>query len=451
MNKKLTAITSKMSPGLRKIASSIGWLFVERIVSMFLSLSVGLWVIGYLGAGDYGKFSYCVSFVALFEPVARLGLDAIAVRDLVKEEEANQEIMGTIFLLKAIGSLVMFLAIGVSVWLVNREPQLSWMSIIIAIGLLFNSFDTIDFWFQSQVISGELAIVRSILLAINSGIKISFIYFKFPLIAFIWLVLADAILRAMGMIWLYYQRKQSIWRWQIDRTRIKIILKESVPLILSSVMVSLYMRIDQVMLGVMSTDEQVGNYAAAVRISEVWNFIPIAICASVFPAIVRAKQTSQQVYQQKIQQLYDVIAWISLVLAVGIGLSAQTIMPWLLGQEYLAAGKILMVHIWSAPFAFLGIAGCQWLMAENLSQYTFTTTALGTLTNIILNLLLIPNYGGLGAAIATAISYGVASHLSFLLSPRIFYNGWMLTKALFIPIRISQNLKYLKSIQKTFF
>jgi O-antigen/teichoic acid export membrane protein len=451
MRKKLAAVTGKMSPNLRKIIRSISWLSGERILAMFLSLSVGLLVTRYLGAENYGKFSYCISFVALFEPVARLGLDAIAVRDLVKEEDATQEIMGTTFLLKAIGSLLMFLTIATTVWFVNRESQLAWMTIIVAVSLLFNSFDAIEFWFQSQVISGELAIVRSILLVINSGVKVCLIWLKFPLIAFIWVALADAILKAIGTILLYRRHKKSLFNWQIDLTRIKTMLKESIPLILASVMTSIYMRIDQVMLGVMSTNTEVGNYAAAVRISEVWNFIPIAICASVFPAIIRAKQNSKEQYQQKIQQLYDSLAWISIILAVGIGLSAQTIMPWLLGEEYVAAGKILIVHIWSAPFAFLGIAGCQWLMVENLSHFTFLLTSLGTISNILLNWLLIPHFGGWGAAIATAISYGIASHLVFLLSPPLFHNGWMLTKALFIPIRFTQNLNYLKSVQKMFF
>jgi O-antigen/teichoic acid export membrane protein len=451
MSNKLTAIAEKMSPNLRKILSSISWLSAERILAMFLSLSVGLLVTRYLGAENYGKFSYCLSFVALFEPVARLGLDAIVVRDIVKEEEATPEIMGTAFLLKAIGSSVMFLSIALSVWWVNKDHQLAWMTIIVAVSLLFNAFDAIEFWFQSQVISGEVAIVRSILLVINSGVKLFLIWYKFPLIAFIWVVLVDAILKAIGTILLYYKHKKSLFKWQIDRLRIQAMLKESIPLILASVMTSIYMRIDQVMLGVMSTDAEVGNYAAAVRISEVWNFIPIAICASVFPAIIRAKQNSKEQYQQKIQQLYDSIAWISLILAVGIGLSAPTIMPWLLGEEYVAAGKILIVHIWSAPFVFLGIAGCQWLMVEDLSHITFVLTSLGAISNILLNWLLIPRFHGLGAAIATAISYGIASHLFFLLSPRLFYNGWMLTKALFIPIRISDNLNYLKSIQKMFF
>ena len=121
-----------------------------------------------------------------------------------------------------------------------------------------------------------------------------------------------------------------------------------------------------------------------------------------------------------------------------------------LGEEYTKAGEILAWHIWAGPFVFLGIARGQWLMAENLVWFSFATTSLGTIINLLLNFLLIPNYGGVGAAIATVISYAVASHVACILYPPMFDAAWMLTKALFVPFRLRQNLIYLSDVKKIF-
>ena len=86
-------------------------------------------------------------------------------------------------------------------------------------------------------------------------------------------------------------------------------------------------------------------------------------------------------------------------------------------------------------------------MAENLVWFSLATTSLGAVTNILLNLVLIPNYAGTGAAIATVISYAVVSHLACIFYPPMYDTVWMLTKALFIPLRIRQNWIYLKYIK----
>ena len=227
-------------------------------------------------------------------------------------------------------------------------------------------------------------------------------------------------------------------------------LKDSWPLILSGVMVTIYMKIDQVMLGNMASNEAVGNYAAAVRFSEIWYFFPTAICASVFPAIIRVKQKSKQKYYEKLQQLYDLMAWMSLAIAFTMTFTSDTLIQMLLGTEYTEAGKILAWHIWASPFVFLGVARSQWLIAENLTKLSFATTSLGTIVNILLNLWLIPIYEGTGAAIATVISYAIAAYFASMLYPIMFHTSWMLTKALFVPFRFRQNLIYLNRVKEIF-
>ncbi|MCU0536481.1 MAG: flippase [Hydrococcus sp. Prado102] len=447
---KLASISQKLSPGLRKIIGNVGWLFAERVLTIIISLTVGIYVIRYLGAENFGKLSYSISFVGLFGAIAKLGLDAIVVRNIVQEESSTQEILGTTFVLKLIGSLVTILLISGAIWNLNNESEVRSITIIIGIGLLFSAFETIDFWFQSQVLAGAMTVVRSGQLILSSALKLLFITFGMSLMAFVWLTLIDSLLKAVGTIVVYFNHNQTFFRWKVSWSRAIEMLRDSWPLILSSVMVTIYMKIDQIMLGNMVGDREVGNYAAAIRFSEIWYFVPVAICSSVFPAILRAKQRSKQEYYDKLQQLYDLIAWVSLAIAIPMTFFSSSLMTTLLGQEYSKAGDILAWHIWAGPFVFLGVARTQWLMSENQTRFSFATTLLGTITNIILNFFLIPIYGGVGAAIATAISYAVATYFSCLFYPPMFYTAGMLTKALIIPFRIHQNLIYLSYVKKVF-
>lgn len=450
MLNKLTAVSQKLSPGLGKIIHNAGWLFAERGLSMVLTLSVGIYVVRYLGAENFGKLSYVISFVGLFGAFAKLGLDAIVVRNIVRNENFTQEILGTAFVLKFISSLLTITLVSYATWVLEDDPQMRWMTLIVALGLLFSSFEVVEFWFQSKVLAGKIVIVRSIQLILSSAAKLVFITLKLPLMAFICLILADVFLNSVGLIWIYFQHKQSILLWKVNWSTSIYLLKDSWPLILSAVMVNIYLKIDQVMLGSMTDNVTVGNYAAAVRFSEIWYFVPIIICSSVSPAIIRAKQRSEQEYCSKLQQLYDLVAWISLAIAIPMTFASGTLIDTLLGKEYSQAGEILALHIWAGPFVFLGVAGSQWLIAENLTSFSFATTLLGAVTNILLNLWLIPAYKGSGAALATVISYAVASHISCLLYPTMFNNAWMLTKALFIPFRLRQNLTYIGYVKKIF-
>lgn len=85
---------------------------------------------------------------------------------------------------------------------------------------------------------------------------------------------------------------------------------------LSGIAISIYMKIDQVMIKNMLDVKAVGNYAVAVKLTEVWYFIPVVISSSLFPAIIKAKKISEKLYYGRLQKLYDLMTW----LAIGIAL-----------------------------------------------------------------------------------------------------------------------------------
>lgn len=450
MLNKLKLIQKRLPPGLVKIIHSIGWLYFERIFTILLKFLIGIYIVRYLGTENFGKLSYGIGFVGLFRATAKLGLDSIVVRNIVKDKESTEKILGTAFVLKLISSFLTVILIGVVVWRINDDSQIRWITTILAFTLVFESLETIEFWFQSEVQSKPIAIVKSLQLVFSSFGKLGLILLNSALFPFIWINLAASAFKALGTNWVYLNQKRSVRNWEFDSRKAVEMFKDSWPLIFSGVMIAIYVNIDQVMLGNLVNSQEVGIYAAAVRFSEIWYFVPIAICSSVFPAVIRAKQRSEREYNNKIQQLYDFIAWTALIIVIPVALCATPVVKLLLGNEYTAAGNILALHVWAGPFVFLGVARSNWLMTENLTKLNFATTSLGAISNILLNLYLIPIYGGIGAAIATVVSYAISSHLSSIFYPQLFNNTWMLTKALFIPFRVRQNLVYFNSLKKVF-
>jgi PST family polysaccharide transporter len=172
------------------------------------------------------------------------------------------------------------------------------------------------------------------------------------------------------------------------------------------------------MLGQMIGDKAVGLYSAATRISEVWYFIPVAIASSVSPAIYAAKEVSEALYYQRIKQFLRLLSLLSIVLAVPMSFLSGTIITVLFGKSYEASASILAIHIWASLFVFMGVGTSSWFIAEGLTQFALRRTIIGAITNVFLNIFLIPAYGGVGAAIATVISQAFASFLSNATHPK---------------------------------
>jgi PST family polysaccharide transporter len=199
----------------------------------------------------------------------------------------------------------------------------------------------------------------------------------------------------------------SLLLWRASWATSMNLLRQGWPLVLSGMAIIIYMRIDVVMLKVMQGDAAVGLYAAATRVSEVWYFIPGAIVASISPALMRCKG-NPPLYRNRLRALFSLMTLTSLTLGAGVALSSHWIVRRLYAGAYSQAAPVLAVHIWASVFVFLGVAQGPWNVVENLLHLMFYRTAAGMVANIAMNLVLIPRYSALGAAIATVVSYAIA-------------------------------------------
>ena len=431
MNILKKIVQLKHHSGFRKYFANTSWLLGERVLRMAVSLFVGIYVARYLGPERFGLLSYALSFVGIFVALATLGLDEVVVRELIKTPEQREKILGTSFLLKLVGTLLMWAAILVAIPLTENDLQTNILIIIIAFGTVFQAFNVIDLNFQAKVKSKYVVHAQFVQLIISSIVKIILVVNEAPLIWFASVYSLDVIVLAMGLVFAYLYNGDNIFSWKWSFETSKYLLHDSWPLILAGVVISVYMKIDQVMIKEMLGAKEVGLYAAAVKLSEAWYFIPMAIASSLFPAIINAKVYQKEVYYQRLQKLYDLMVWIAIAIALPTTFLSTLVVEFLYGKEYLGSSSVLIIHIWTAVFVFLGVASSKYLLAENFIKKTFYRTFIGALLNIIMNYYLIGIIGIQGAAISTLVSHFFAAYFYDILDKDLRIMFIMKTKSLF--------------------
>ena len=419
-----------------KYFKNTSWLFGEKILRMVVGLFVGVWVARYLGPEQFGLFSYAQSFVGLFAAIATLGLDGIVIRELIKDPSRRDELIGTAFWLKLMGAFLVLVVLAIAVRFTSNDHYTNVLVFIIASATIFQSFNVIDFYFQSKVMSRYVVFANIISLFFSSILKVILILSHAPLVAFAWIVLFDSFVLACGFIYFYYKNNLE---FRIRNLKFNIstalnLLRDSWPLILSGMVVAVYMRIDQVMIKEMMNAEAVGQYAAAVRISELWYFIPMVITSSLFPAIINAKKISEELYYARLQKLYDIMVWMAIAIAIPMTFLSDWVVNFLYGSQYNQAGSVLMIHIWTGVFVFLGSAGAFYTI-ENYTKIFFFKSLIGSFSNIILNYLLIPKYGITYVAVATLISQILVNYLLDFFIPKTRSQFFLKSKS-FFPIHL---------------
>lgn len=419
---------------LQKILTNTGWLFADKILRMGVGLFVGVWIARYLGPEQFGHYNFALAFVSLFSAFASLGLDRIVVRDIVKDRSRKDEILGTVFVLKLFGGLIAFGLIIGTIFILRPDDNLThWLVGISAAGMIFQAFDTIDFWFQSQVKSKYTVYAKGTAFLLITFVKIVLVSVKASLMAFAWAGLAEMIIGSIALIVVYRINKQYVKAWRSSVSLARRLLKNSWPLILSGIMIMIYMRIDQIMLGNMIGNHEVGIYSAAVRLAEVWYFIPLSIVSSLFPSIIEAKQISDSFFYEKLQKLYNLMVFLAFIVAIPTTFLSDWVIKNLYGADYSKAGTLLSVLIWAGLFVNLGVARSSFLTAMNWTRAHFVTAFLGCLINVILNYILIPVYEGMGAVISTCVAYWFATHGACFFYKPLNKTGFMLTKAIIYP------------------
>lgn len=387
------------------IIKNMSWLFIEKIIRMAGGLLIGVWVARYLGPKDFGTLNFASAYVVIFSFFASMGLDQIVVRELTVNPKNIYSILGSTFFIKLIGGLLSLIIIALSLIFTSFDNETKYIIFIVSLQYIFSPFFTINYFYQSKLLSKFTAISTSSAFIISSILKILFIYLEYDLVYFAFLIVIEYIITSLFFMFLYQKNYHSINLWKINFSVIKSLLSNSWAVGISIFVVAIYLRVDQIMIGYLMTNKDVGIYSIAIRLSQFWFFFPSIILSSITPYFITLYKEDKSKFRIKLNQLYFVSFWSTTLFAAIITIYGKTIISILYGDAYIDAYYPLSLNIWTLTFGSQNIFFGLWLLINNLQNYRMHLSIILLITNIVLNYVLIIKYGISGAALSNLLCY----------------------------------------------
>ncbi len=392
------------------IKSNIKWGIIEKIVKIILAFLIGALVARSLGPEGLGKISLGTAILSILNVIAGMGMQNIVVKLIVEEENKNNKIIGTAIIITTIASFFIFAILG---WILfiysNMDAELKVIVIVINSAILFRQADVLQYIYEAKI---NFKGISKLLLATNllmTILKIAFLKFELTVIWYAALIPLEVAIIAIGTYAIAGRDGLITYKLNIKLSTVRKLLIKSFPLLIASLSSILYLKIDQIMIGTYLNNEELGLYSAATRLSELMYIIPMTIMASYYPVLVEFKQKNESQYSKLTSNLLNVGSITAILASMATLVFSETLINIAYGNKYYEAAAILKIHGWTLLFVTIGVISHAWYVIEGLQSNIMYRTTFGALLNIILNSQLIPEYGGIGAAIGTLITQAVTT------------------------------------------
>lgn len=427
----------KRTKPMRRVARNSIFLILQPLILNAVSLFVVGYIAQKLGHSGYGKFTFVFALIAMFSPLANLGLRAITVRGVASDREGAGKLIGRIAALRVVLAVLTILALVVLVNASQYPEDIRTVIYIYSISILFNALNTtlfdvfqgherMEYVASAQFVSGVAIIVSSVLV----------LYAGSRLIGLIYVYLAGSALMLLLSAY-HFAAHFNVPDVEIDLAFWKDSIVKSMPFFFPTMVSLIGAKTGIILLSRMSGDASVGIYGAANNLVERLSIIPDGICTAIFPAIAATYLASREQAGELFGRFFHYLFILALPLAVGTTILADPIITLVYGKAYLASSNVLCLLIWWLFFVFVNSIQAWSLGAMHLEKKTARISYFSTACNICLSAVLIRRYDEIGAGIACL----TAGMISFVLLNRI------VRKKLFHGIW--RNVLYLKVIAAT--
>ena len=391
---------------------NIFWIIAGKLAQMLIAFAINIWTTRFLGPSNSGLINYVSAYVAFFTSFCTLGFTAVVmVNELTKNPDEEGQTLGTSFVLRLISSTLSAITIVCIVMIVDHdEPETILIAILSSVALLFQVFDSIEYWFQKRYLSKITSIAVFIGYCFTSAYRIVLLVLEANVYWFAFASSIDYIIVAIVLLIVY--KKNGGPKFKFSWQKGKQLLKVGSSFILSGMMVAIYGQTDKIMLKLMLSETEVGYYSTAASLCVMWTFVLSAIVSSLSPTITAfKKEGNEEKYLKKNRQLYCMVFYISIFVSIIIAIAAPLIVTILYGAEFEGSIVPLRIVTWYVAFSYLGVARDIWLVCENKQKYSKYIYLLAAICNVCLNFIFIPSMGPSGAALASLITQILTSIL----------------------------------------
>lgn len=409
------------------------WLFIDKLLRYVISFIVGIWLARYLGVTQFGLFNEAIAFVALFGTIASIGLRRITVRELVIRPDEQDQILGSAFTLLLVSGIIFWLiCTAIAYFFYADNVIVFYLICAISLSFTFRAFESINYFFEAEVKLKYVVYATNTAYILGNLIKIVLILSSANLFAFAILYTIDIGLSALSLFVVFNTKGRSIFNWKYSKRIALQLLHDGAPLIFAGLMITLNSRVDQIMIGKMLSAKEVGWYAAAVKLTELWFFIPNIIRTSIFPNIVQSHANNQQVFYEKLEQILHLFCVFAYLVIIPVVLFNEQIIQWTYGEDFRNSSKALSILIILVLFIGIDIVKNSYLIIHNWTRLKLVFSIIAASINVIANLILIPKYGMIGACYASLLSYGISAYFATWFFPELRELSRIMTRALFL-------------------
>jgi len=395
--------TGRMHEG-RRIAKNTIALFTAQIVVALLTIVLTIFIARYLGDVIFGKYSFAIAFTAFFVIFSKLGYETLLVREVAKDRSSAKEYMNNILGIRLILSLIIFVFIIITINLMNYPNDTKLVVYLFGFYYILESLSEIyKVAFRAFQIMEYEAITKIIANIIRVSLSIIVLFLGYGLIEIALIFILSGIFDIIFSI-IVCNKKVVKSKPSISLKFFKETLRIVLPLSMITIFSLIYVRADTIMLSILKGDEVVGWYNAAYQLVLGFKPIPHLFMTALFPLMsfyyVSSKDSLKMMYEKSFKYLFI----LGLPLAVGITLVADKIIIIFFEMEFFNSIIALQILSWDILFLFLSMCLSFVLVSMNKQTPMAIFAGFSALINVVINLLLIPSYSYVGAAVATIAS-----------------------------------------------
>ncbi len=399
---KIKHFLLKNTSDRQTVAKNTVWLVFGELFGRLFKLAIVVFATRKLGIEGWGFFSYGLAFVSFFYLLGDFGINIFVTREIAKNGPDKHRHLATSFMIKISLLLVLFvlsLLIGPHVGKIALG-----MNMLAVLSVLFFSDAVREFALSvnrslgrmeqeafAKILMNGIITILGIVLIIRHPIPLS-------------LAIAYAVGSSIATLYIFWTIRHELrgLEWRVSKESVALMYQFSWPIIIMSLF-SFVFNIDSIMLGQLRSAADVGLYAAAQRVVQFIAIIPGFIAMATFPLLSKYESDNAKM-SGMFEKIMATVFALGIPLALGGFLLSTSFMSLVFGSDYAAGGTTLSILMLSLLASFPNIILSNVIMSKNLQRTFIAATSIGVAVNIILNILLIPRYGAVGAAVSVTIT-----------------------------------------------
>jgi len=383
----------------KKFKINLSWLLFDKLFRASANIFLTVFLARHLGPDNFGILNYLLAILFLFVSISSLGVNPVLVNEIVKKRRNSMPSLINSYYLRFLISLISYFLFLLIIYILNNNIIYHNYSLILGVIIILKSCEVLFSFFEAKSFSKYIVISQSVGFFISASMILFIVINAIDNIYIYYALVLDLVI-VFILINVFYFINFKNHFYKFNFIIIKRLISKSLPVLISTLSILLYMRIDQIMIKEMLNEYQLGIYSVSVRYIEIFHFIPKIIMISILPVILTSRN-----YYVKLLGINSVMNKISLILIIFIFLSSDIVIPLIFSDTYIESINITKILSFSIFFVFLGVVNEHWYVTKNLQKFYALYVSFGALLNIILNYILISNFGLKGAAYATVFTY----------------------------------------------